>query len=45
MKRPLAPFSGLPCASSLALHCTIVMTVPLGSGWPFLAASIAAWLV
>jgi hypothetical protein len=29
----------------LALHCTMVMTVPLGIGWPFFAASIAAWEV
>ena len=37
MKRPLASFSGLPSASSLALCCTSVRTVPLGIGWPALS--------
>src|SRR6476620_4555763 len=39
MKRPSASFSGLPWASSLAAYCSMVITVPSGSGSPFLAAS------
>jgi hypothetical protein len=41
----LASFSGLPWASSLAAYCTMVITVPLGSGSPLRAASSAAALV
>src|SRR5215204_1355080 len=45
IKRPLASLVGLPCASSCALYCASVMTVPLGSGSPFIAAATASALV